>query len=148
MVIVSKAAFEQDYDLDIGGLYETSEYNSKNKALEPVADGGSLFLVTARPGDSLWLIGILEQPVFVGDRWTASANTVKIVDITERMEELTFENGNGIKFSPGSLGMALQAPRRLTDADTALLRELGGAPAPAARAAKPAAAPAVKKRKR
>jgi hypothetical protein len=89
MVIVSKAAFEQDFDLDVGGLYETAEYNSKNKALEPVAAGGSLFLVTARPGDSLWLIGILENPVFVGDRWTASANTVKILLIgtKEKMQK-------------------------------------------------------------
>jgi len=104
--------------------------------------------VTARPGDSLWLIGILEQPVFVGDRWTASANSVKIVDVTERMEELTFENGNGIKFSPGSLGMALQAPRRLTDDDTALRRGLAGAPGPGGKAAAKPAAPAVNKRKR
>ena len=122
LAIVSKSAFEQDCDLDIGQLYETSEYLSKNKALAPVADGGSLFLVTARPDDQLWLVGILERPIFVGDRWTASANTVRIVDITERMTDLVFETGTGIKFRPGSLGMSLQAPRRLTDADVALLR--------------------------
>ncbi len=129
LAIVSKAAFEQDRDFDIGDLYETSEYLSKNKALEAVADGGSLFLVTARPGDELWLVGILEQPVFVGDRWTASANVVRIVDLTSKMEELVFENGNGLKFNPGNLGMTLQAPRRLTTEDAALLRGAAG-PAP------------------
>src|SRR6185503_17579624 len=94
LAIVSKAAFEQDSDLGVGDVYATSEYVSKNKALDPVADSGSLFLVTARPGDALWLVGILENPVFVGDRWTAPTNTVKVADITSRMGELTFENGN------------------------------------------------------
>lgn len=123
LAIVSRAAFEQDSDLEVGQLYETSEYLSKNKALAPVAEGGALFLVTARPDDQLWLVGILERPIFVADRWTASANTQRIVDITERMDDLVFETGTGIKFKPGSLGMALQTPRRMTDADVALLRK-------------------------
>jgi hypothetical protein len=148
LAIVSKAIFEQDFDQGVGDLYETSEYNSKNKALESVAQGGSLFLVTARPDDQLWLIGILESPVFIGDRWTASANKVKIVDITERMDDLKFENGKGLTFNPGNLGFALQSPRKLAPADVELLRRLAGAPAPGGAAAKPAAAPAVKKRKR
>lgn len=150
LAIVSKAQFEQDFDLKVGDLYETSEYLSKNKALDPVADNGSLFLITARPGDALWLVGILENPIFVGDRWTASANTVRIVDITSSMDQLVFESGTGIKFTPGNLGMSMQAPRRLTDADVALLRTAAGQTVkpPTTPAAKPAAAPAVKKRKR
>ncbi len=126
MAIVSKAIFEQDIDFAIGDLYETSEYLSKNKALSAVADGGSLFLVTARPGDELWLIGILEKPIFVGDRWTASANKVRIADITESMETLVFENGKGLTFTPGNLGFALQSPRKLTADDAALLRKAAG----------------------
>ena len=122
MAIVSKAIFEQDADLELGDLYETSEYVSKNKSLDAVGKGGSLFLVTARPGDQLWLIGILEQPIFVGDRWTASANTVRIADITEAMEQLVFENGKGLTFTPGNLGFALQSPRKLTADDAKLLR--------------------------
>lgn len=136
LAIVSKAVFEQDSDLAEGDLYETSEYLSKNKALDPVSEGGSLFLVTARPADQLWLVGILEQPIFVGDRWTASANTVKIVDITELIDRLVFETGTGMKFKPGALGMSLQAPRRLTGDDAALLRKAAG------QTAKPSAAPA------
>jgi hypothetical protein len=150
LAIVSKAQFEQDFDLKVGDLYETSEYLSKNKALDPVADNGSLFLITARPGDSLWLIGILENPIFVGDRWTASANTVRIVDITDLMDKLVFESGTGIKFTPGNLGMSMQAPRRLTDDDVALLRTAAGQPAksPAAKPASKPEAVGVKKRKR
>jgi hypothetical protein len=150
LAIVSKAAFEQDFDLGVGDLYETSEYLSKNKALDSVAEGGSLFLVTARPGDSLWLVGILESPIFVGDRWTASANAVKIVDITDRMDRLVFTTGKGIDFKPGNLGFALQSPRKLTDDDVALLREAAGQSGAAKPTAKPAAAkpPAVAKRKR
>jgi hypothetical protein len=148
LAIVSKAIFEQDRDLGIGDLYETSEYNSKNKSLDSVAQGGSLFLVTARPDDQLWLVGILESPVFIGDRWTASANTVRIVDLTERMGDLVFENGKGLTFNPGNLGFALQSPRKLAAEDVALLRELAGAPAAAKAPPKPASGPAVKKRKR
>jgi hypothetical protein len=135
LAIVSKSVFEQDSDMSIGDLFETSEYQSKNKALEAVAEGGSLFLVTARPGDELWLVGILERPVFVGDRWTAQANTVKVADITELVDQLVFETGTGIKAKPGALGMALQSPRKLTDADVTLLRKAAGP-------SKPAAAPA------
>ncbi|MEO8700738.1 MAG: hypothetical protein ABI867_11875 [Kofleriaceae bacterium] len=131
LAIVSKSAFEQDSDLAVGDLYETSEYQSKNKALEAVAeDRGSLFLVTARPGDQLWLVGILEQPIFVGDRWTASANTTRIVDVTDEMERFVFENGKGLTYTPGNLGMTLQAPRRLTPEDVAMLRK-AAAPQPA-----------------
>ena len=121
MAIVSKAIFEQDFEQAVGDLYETSEYRSKNKALSAV-EGGTLFLVTARPGDELWLIGILEQPIFVGDRWTASANKVRIVDITDAMEKLVFETGKGLTFTPGNLGFALQSPRKLTAEDAAMLR--------------------------
>jgi hypothetical protein len=142
LAIVSKSIFEQDSDLSCGDLYETSEYLSKNKALDPVSEGGSLFLVTARPDDQLWLVGILEQPIFVGDRWTASANIVKIVDVTDHIDDLVFETGTGMKFKPGALGMTLQAPRRLTAADAALLRKACGQSAkPAAAAAKPVTAP-------
>jgi hypothetical protein len=150
LAIVSKAAFEQDFDLKVGDLYETSEYLSKNKALDPVAEGGSLFLVTARPGDSLWLVGILEQPIFIGDRWTASANAVRIVDITDKMEQLKFSTGKGVVFSPGNLGMSLQAPRKLTDEDTALLRAAAGqsvSAKPAARPSTPKVGPAAKRRR-
>jgi len=131
LAIVSKSIFEQDFDKACGDLYETSEYLSKNKALDPVSEGGSLFLVTARPDDQLWLVGILEKPIFVGDRWTASANTVKIVDITDLIDELVFETGTGMKFKPGALGMSLQTPRRLTAADVALLRKAAGPAKPA-----------------
>src|SRR5688572_22575937 len=98
LAIVSKAIFEQDRDMFCGELFETSEYVSKHKALESLVDGGSLFLVTVRPPDEkLWLIGILEQPVFVGDRWTARVNVVPITDITEISGRLVFETGTGIK---------------------------------------------------
>lgn len=150
MAIVAKAVFEENFDLSVGDLYETSEYNSKNKALSSVADGGSLFLVTARPADQLWLVGILEQPIFIGDRWTASANTVRIADITELMPDLVFETGKGLAFTPGNLGFALQSPRKLAAADVALLREAAGVAAPAAKpaaAAKPAGAPGKRKKR-
>lgn len=126
MAIVSKAIFEQDFELAVGDLYETSEYQSKNKALSAVSEGGSLFLVTARPGDELWLIGILEQPIFIGDRWTASQNQVRIADVTDLMEQFVFENGKGLTFTPGNLGFALQSPRKLTADDVALLRGAAG----------------------
>ncbi len=131
LAIVSKAVFEQDSDMSIGDLFETSEYQSKNKALDAIAEGGSLFLVTARPGDELWLVGVLEKPVFVGDRWTAQANTVKIADITELIDQFQFESGTGLKAKPGALGMALQSPRKLTDDDVKLLRRAAGMNKPA-----------------
>ena len=43
-------------------------YVSANKGLEPLADGGRLYLVTVRPpNEALWLVAVLEQPKFDGD---------------------------------------------------------------------------------
>lgn len=123
LAIVSRAIFEQNFDLAIGDLYETSEYLSKNKALDALAtgEGNALFLVTVRPGEQLWLVGILEQPIYVGDRWAGSPNKVRIADITDLSDRLVFETGTGIK-AGSPLGMALQSPRRLAAADVKLLR--------------------------
>ena len=57
---------------------------------------------------------------------------------------LKFLSGKGIEAKPGALGMSLQTPRGLTDADVTLLREAaGGAPADAAPAPVAVKAPPV-----
>ena len=122
--IISKAMFEADAPAAaVGELLPLASYASRNKALDPVADRGSLFLVTVRPPDDrLWLVAILERPKLARDRWVAAANKTPITDITRLIGRLVFETGTGIKAKPGALGMALQAPRRLTSEDVALLR--------------------------
>jgi hypothetical protein len=135
LAIVSKAIFERDAKLGgriagVGDVVPLERYTSKNKALAPVADNGALFLVTVRPPDeNLWLVGVLESPTFDGEHWTAAKNTVPIADISTLKDQIKFVTGAGISAKKGALGMSLQTPRILSDADVALLRAVaGGAP--------------------
>ncbi|MCA9493303.1 MAG: hypothetical protein KC621_25405, partial [Myxococcales bacterium] len=143
LAIVSKAVFEKARDakgaaLAVGKVYGTDRYVSGNKALTPLAGGGTLYLVTVRPGDVLWLVGRLKDPTFDGSQWVAAANDAPIVDIGQAIPKLVFANGKGLTPKPGALGMSLQTPRLLADSDIDLLDSfLSPTPAPA-----PAPAPA------
>ena len=135
LAIVSKAIFERDARIGgrvagAGDIVPLDRYVSKNKGLGPVSEGGALFLVTVRPPDEkLWLVGILEGPRFDGEQWSASPNTVPIRDITGLKDQVKFTTGAGISAKKGALGMSLQTPRILSDADVVLLRAgAGGAP--------------------
>jgi len=127
LAIVSKAVFEKQARVDgarleLGGVWPVGAYNSKNKRLDALTEDDALFLVTVRPGEEPWLVGILERPQFDGDRWTARTNTEPARGVTEELGRLTLDNGKGLQAKPGKLGMSLQTPRILTAADAALLR--------------------------
>jgi hypothetical protein len=148
--VVSKKIFESDVRvggkvLGLGGVWPTEKYASTHAALKPLKDGGHLFLVTVRPpNEALWLIAVLRDVESVKDGWKAKANTTPITDITSLKSKIKFATGSGITAAKGKLGMSLQTPRALTDADVKLL--LGGAPGapagPAGAGAPAGAAPA------
>jgi uncharacterized protein (TIGR02996 family) len=144
MAIVSKAVFDKmapPKTVAVGQLIDTNRYVSKQKVFErelgEEGGGGALFLVTVRPeGERLWLVAILEAPEFDGEAWTAAKNAVRIVDITDVLGKLELASGEGVGVKKGKLGMSLQTPRVLSDADVTMLRGLAGvaeAPAAAAR---------------
>lgn len=125
MAIVSKALFEKmvPEDVEPGTVVDIDRYKSSNKAFEGLEDGGAIFLVTVRPpNETLWLVGVLEDPKRKGDDWIAASNTTPITDITAAIKKLEFESGTGIKAKKGALGMSLQTPRVLTEDDVKLLR--------------------------
>lgn len=129
MAIVSKAIFEKAAGKSpaVGTKLQMDRYVSTNKALEPLARGGKLYLVTVRPPDeALWLVAILEAPKFDGKQWVAKASPVPITDISALRSQIKFESGVGITAKKGALGMSLQTPRALTTADTALLDRVAG----------------------
>lgn len=133
-----------------GEVVSTDRYSSTVKALDALAEGGSLFLVTVRPPDEkLWLVAILESPKKRNDGWYSKANATPIADITAAISKLQFANGAGLKAKKGALGMSLQTPRTLTDADAQLLRSFvagsKGKSAPEAYAKAVAATPAAGK---
>lgn len=123
LAIVSKAIFQkQAGSLKPGKIWPIDTYASSNKALDPLENGGRLFLVTVRPpSDILWLVGVLENPQMVGKGWKSGRNRVPITDITALIPRLRFANGKGINATPGTLGMSLQTPRALDSASAALL---------------------------
>jgi hypothetical protein len=149
LAIISKAVYEKDAKLGgrvagVGDVVPLARYVSKNKGLTPVAEGGSLFLVTVRPPDeALWLVAILEAPSFDGENWNSAPNKIPVTNVSAIKDKVKFANGAGISAKKGALGMSLQTPRVLSDADVALLRSAGGAPAPAAGSSAGASAPAV-----
>ncbi len=129
LAIVSKALFEKmvPKDVKLGVVVDTNEYTSSNKTFEGLKKGGAIFLVTVRPpSEKLWLVGILESPKKKGDVWKAADNEAPLTDITSAIKKLKFESGTGITAKKGTLGMSLQTPRSLTDADVKVLRGLIG----------------------
>lgn len=124
MAIVSKAIFEkQARGLELGDVFPTDRYVSSSKALKPLEDGGSLFLVTVRPNpERLWLVAVLDSPSQKGAAWVAKRNTTSIRDITSLLPQIRLASGKGIQASAGALGMSLQTPRILAASDEAILR--------------------------
>jgi hypothetical protein len=145
LAIVSKAIFEKDVQqggrrLGLGDVLPNDRYLSSNKALDPLAGGGRLFLVTVRPPDErLWLVAVLEGPTFRGRAWVAAApNRVPMTDISALRPTIRFESGKGMSQDKGALGMSLQTPRALAAADVEqILAAVGPGAAPAAAAAPP-----------
>lgn len=124
VAIISKPIFEEQAKsggklLGPGSVLPLDRYLSKNKALAPLAQGGRLVLVTVRPpNERLWLVAILENPVFKGDEWRAAApNQVKITDISGLRKSLKLASGKGLAQNKGALGMSLQTPRALAPED-------------------------------
>lgn len=148
LALLSKSFFESEVRIDgrtpeMGEVAPVERYLSKNKRLTTLSDGGSLYLVTVRkPGETLVLVAVLENPEFTGDRWVAQPNRVAMTDISNLTDELEFDNGGGLNAKPGRLGMSLQTPRILSDGDVEVLNKAAswGVAAPAARAVKPPAA--------
>jgi hypothetical protein len=125
LAVISKAAFEQNHpDARVSSSLDLDRYSSAHAGLKPLAAGGDLYLVTVRPGEALWLVGVLRAPRFAKDHWSAQRNTAPVVDATGLITKLRFATDSGITAAPGKLGMSLQTPRALTDADVALLKGL------------------------
>lgn len=126
LAIISKAQFEdvEGAPPGVGDVLAIERYASANKALAPLnEDGaGTLWLVTVRPGERLWLVAALVAPRFDGEGWVASANTLPIADITHLRGRFVFASGKGLP-AGAQLGPMLQAPRRLVDGDVRLLAE-------------------------
>ncbi|MFT3692578.1 MAG: hypothetical protein QM831_05515 [Kofleriaceae bacterium] len=138
MAIVSKAVFEKAArDLGEGDVWDTDHYASANKGLAPLADGGSLYLVTVRPGEVLWLVAVLNDPEQTKDGWGGAANTRPIGSIDSVRSLIKFESGTGITAKAGALGMSLQTPRVLTEDDVMLLDGAAAVPAKKKSKAKP-----------
>ncbi len=123
MAIVSKAVFEKRAPkAKPGTVLPWRVYSSASKHLERLDKKSRLFLMTVRPPDeALWLVAVLEGPQFDDDKWIAARNTAPIVDIGSIKSKLQFESGKGLAAKKGALGMSLQTPRVLAEADVALL---------------------------
>ncbi|MCY1059547.1 hypothetical protein [Nannocystis sp. SCPEA4] len=123
LVIVSAALFDRARDaagkkLRKGSVWPTDAYVSTNKAIANKLTG-DLWLVTVRE-ESLWLVAVLQRPRHDGRAWTAAANVVPVVDITELAGELEFDSGTGVNVE--RMAMSLQTPRGLTAGDVAKLK--------------------------
>src|SRR5206468_4262048 len=136
--VVSKKVFETQAKvggkvLGLGKTWVTSKYASTHASLNPLKEGGHLFLVTVRPPDeALWLIAVLRDVKAEKDGYSAKPNVVSITNITGFKSKIKFATGTGITAAKGKLGMSLQTPRTLTEDDVKLLLSAttGAAPPP------------------
>jgi hypothetical protein len=127
LAVVSKAIFEKQggKSLQLGQVWSTLKYVSNNPNLRPLADGGSLFLLTVRPpNEQLWLVAVLVSPTQDDEGWSAEPNTTAARDITALLPKLKLKSGQGVHPEKGKMGMSLQTPRELVPEDVVLL---GGA---------------------
>jgi hypothetical protein len=148
LAIVSKAVFEKDARIGDeliapNDVWPIDRYNSSNKVFSSLKTGGRIFLVTVRPDEKLWLLGVVDQPKFDGTAWIApKKNTLPVTDITALRKTIKFESGKGMSQDKGTLGMSLQTPRTLLPADVAqILALVGGQALPAPPPPAPVAAP-------
>ncbi|MBA3540652.1 MAG: hypothetical protein H0T79_13660, partial [Deltaproteobacteria bacterium] len=121
LAIVSKSMFEGAGEIAaLGDRLWLHRYSSANKSLQPLGEGGRLFLITVRPPEQLWLVAVLDQPTFDGIEWVAEKSDLPITDITHLRSRLKFKTGKGIA-AGGSLGASLQTPRALAAEDVVML---------------------------
>ncbi len=147
LAIVSKAVFDKTSPhAAVGEVLDLDRYLSTHKALEPLREGGRLFLVTVRPPDEqLWLVAVLEKPKHDGKAWVAKKNVRPISDLSSVRSRVRFTSNSGISATKGALGMSLQTPRQLTPADVELMLGPGATAKSANRSPKqPPKKPALK----
>lgn len=119
LAIISRAEFEKiaGKDPKLGVAHTISRYDSTHKALDTLASGGALYLVTVRPGDELWLVGAMRVLEKTKTGWTAVSNRAATADLTA-VKHLLEVTANA---PPGKLAMSLQTPRVLSPHDARLL---------------------------
>lgn len=132
----------------LGALLPLDRHVSRQKALQALTAGGSLFLVTVRPErDRVWLAALIERPRFDGKAWRGAPNQIPVTDVTTAVRKLRFHSGVGVPPATDdplgtrkiTLGMSLHAPRILTPEDETVLRRLLRARARAANKREPGA---------
>ncbi len=140
LAIVSRAVFDKDARqsaslggklLGVGDVWPLDRYNSSHKTFDRVKKGGRIFLVTVRPDEQLWFLGVVDAPSFSGTSWISSTkNAFAITNITSLRKTIAFESGKGMSQDKGTLGMSLQTPRVLTQADVAQILAVAGGKTP------------------
>jgi hypothetical protein len=122
LALISKAVFEKlSTWKQVGEIVPLDRYTSKHAAFEQLAAKDALFLVTVRPKGAM-LVAIIEAPKRKGDALVGKPNKIGLAYITDQIGKLKLADGKGITAKLDKLGMSLQTPRVLADADVALLR--------------------------
>ena len=126
LAIIDKAAFEKLRTTKgaapaVGATVATKRYDSSHPTLEALKAGGQLFLVTVRPGDTLWLVAVFAAAKRRNGGWQCHGNLCPVVDVTSLCGELGLARGDG------KLAMRLQTPRVLDQRAEAILTHVDSA---------------------
>jgi hypothetical protein len=122
LAIINKATFgklrtREDQTPAIGTQIAIDRYESEHPTLDTLKVGGSLYLVTVRPDEVLWLAAVLAAPARRGHGWHRY-NVTPVVDITALCKEIGIERGGG------KLATRLEAPRALNQRAAAILKHV------------------------
>ena len=140
LAIVKRSVFESDAKKDgespdqTGFTFGWKEWlPTRQSIVSRIEGGGRVWAVTVRPGDRLWLIAVYENPKVTYDDEdeeyffeTIQGNRVKVMDITDLIPRIKFENGSKITRKRGRLAQGLQTIRALNTASVKLLEERSG----------------------
>ncbi len=130
LIAVSDAALEaaaKKGELARNRPWKTDRFVSRDRALQPLSEGGALFLVTVAMFGFTKLLAVLEQPTFQKGVWvSAKRNVLPARDISAEYRKLSWASVKGKTVELKHLNKLLRSPQPLTEDDEVLLR--GGMP--------------------
>jgi len=128
-----KDSANSDLGARIGSLIKWRHWEGRNEEFLALKTPGTMWLVTVRPDDAVWLIGVYDRATLKNRRApfhleAASSNKVRVADITHLVPSLRFEDRKPITIERGHWKNAFQMVSRLMPASVRLLQIVAGRP--------------------
>src|SRR6185437_12726595 len=134
MVLVKQRRFDAENEgrpWKVGDVLKWRNWTAKSRELAGLSEKDRLWMVTARPGGKLWLVGRYSRLRRMGRssegfHLRGTWNTIPVADISNIAHLIRFTNRRPIDTSPDKLGNSLQTPGFLSGGTIELLENVLG----------------------